>query len=45
MRCAWHIAHIMANAYKMLVGRGKRHVGSSRRILEDNIKTDLKEID
>jgi hypothetical protein len=34
------------NAYKILVGKreGKRPLGRPRRRLEDNIKTDLKEI-
>jgi hypothetical protein len=36
----------MRNAYNILVGNpeGKRPVGSPRRVWEDNIKTDLREI-
>jgi hypothetical protein len=47
MRWVGHVTSMgeMKNAYKILVGKpaGKRPLGRTRRILEDNTRTDLKE--
>jgi hypothetical protein len=48
MRWVGHLGHIreITNAYKFLVGKpeGKNPLGRRRRIWEDNIRMDLKEI-
>jgi hypothetical protein len=48
MRWAGHVAHMWENdnAYRILVGKpeGKRPLGRPRRMWEDNIKMDLREI-
>ncbi|KAJ4452194.1 hypothetical protein ANN_03712 [Periplaneta americana] len=48
LRWAGHVAHMgeSRNAYRVLVGRseGKRPLGRPRRIWEDNIKMDLREV-
>jgi hypothetical protein len=49
MRWAGHVAHVgeVRGAYTILVGRpeGRRPLGRPRRRWEDNIKTDLREIE
>jgi hypothetical protein len=47
MRLAWHIARMgRKNAYRILVGKpeGKTPLQTLRYGLEDNIKTDLREV-
>ena len=48
MRWAGHVARMeqFRNAYRVLVGKheGKRSLGRPRRIWEDNIKTDLRNV-
>ena len=49
MRWAWHVAHMgeRRGVYRVLVGKpnGKRPLGRSKRRWEDNIKTDLQEVE
>jgi len=49
MRLAGHVARMRErkDAYKILVGKpqGKRALGIARRTWEDNIKTDLQEVE
>ena len=48
MRCAWHVARIVAErgVHRVLVGKpeGKRPLGRPRRTWKDNIKMDLQEV-